>query len=794
MKRIRVLGILAASAAIALAGTAGAQSRWINHVDVSSIREIVHRGDELFLATNGGLVIYNTMSESFTQYTNTAGLLSNDLTCLVFAPSGAIYVGSKDIGISKIVLSGGGIEILRSFNQGIDGLADNEVTSVTVFDDDIYYGTVGGAGSIVGDFPSALYRDLEGMPSNQVNDVAAVGDHLWMATDAGVATLDRLGLLRLPSGGPGDANVVGSDGELVFVGTSDGVWTLDPTDSSWTEVGPAGEAIFGFHHDGDKLRAGSTNAFWVYQGSGVWEENLVSSVYARYKINASASRMRGIVATAPDRVYLGTEHMTRLRGFNLLRADVQTNPDALVLTDLRPNAPGTNNIRRLSVDIDGSLWVSFASFYVGKLNPNGTWTNYNSTIPESDSLSSQFNNLACLADSDGYKWFCSLSRPSDPHPLDRLDDGLDGDYGNDEWEHYGIGSGGGDQLGSLRFQRAVEDPVGNRWFLADQNVAAQGWEGIHILSSNQQEWLQAKLSTTPMATGNVIDVAFSDTRAYVAMPEYGVQEWFHNGYDWPALSDLDGDLWRDLWRVTVTDVFVSSVEVTSADVVWIGTNDGLYRVSAFGDVRRFGAFTGFGVGLLSKDVSDLALDHDENLWVATSAGLNRISAEDENDIDAYSTAAEYQRTLIQLGYGFDVISPLVDSHCVALAVHPEDDVVYVGTLGGLSVFDFSPEVIQQKTLQASGVYLYPNPVPAGHNTLYVDNITGPVSVEVYTLEGELVDTNADVDPDNPEDREDGKIVAWDLTTRTGIFVASGVYVVRITSSLGTVVKTVSVIR
>jgi ligand-binding sensor domain-containing protein len=191
------------------------------------------------------------------------------------------------------------------------------------------------------------------------------------------------------------------------------------------------------------------------------------------------------------------------------------------------------------------------------------------------------------------------------------------------------------------------------------------------------------------------------------------------------------------------------------------------------------------VGVLNAQVNDIALDRDENLWVATSSGLNRISREDDNDIAAFSTFAEFRRSLSQLRYPFDVITPIVHENCLSLVVHPSEDLLYIGTLAGISVYDFSPAPATESDL--SQVYVFPNPLYGrkGHNELKIGNITGPVTIDVYTMEGDLV---------HSQSVSQANDVIWDLTTSAGFVAASGTYLVRIRTESSSIVKTVAIIR
>jgi len=781
IRAFRRLSLVAGLTAALQPAAAPAQFTWRNHVDASAINEIVQRNGLLYMATYGGLMVYDPVRGEFQQYDNTAGLPSNTLTCLAFTADDILYVGTEDIGVAKLRLSGSRVTLLRSLNEQIDGLSSNHITSIAPWGSDIVYGASPGAGTIRNDFASARYFERDGLPSDEVNDVMADGDVVLIATSAGLAVLNRLGLIRRPSGGPADASVIGSDGSRIWVGTSDGVWRLDPADSSWTNVGPATRPMYSLIWDGSTMWGGSTNNFFRYASDGNWPIFRADSVLVRYAFSGGnrSNRMKGLALTADGNVFCGGIAPLERRGPDLIRFDGTT------MENMFSNTPGANDVIRLSQDVDGSMWASFASFYVGKLTPAGTWVNYNSARPGIAIPSNQYANVTTFADSQGFKWFCTLSVPGAPVPLDRLDDGRDADYSNDVWVRNGIASGGGDGLGSLRLQLAVEDPAGNRWFLSDDQEAPAGWQGIQILSRDGSEWFQMTPAKEPrMLGGNITDVEFAPSYAYVAIRQLGVQVWRHEGYDWANLTNIADDRWSlpvSRGNGLTAETNVNSLALRSDRVLWIATNTGLYRYD--GTTRRIRAYTGTSPGILNDQVRDIVLDREENLWVATDLGLNRIARDDEGDIQAFTTPAGYV-ALSGLRYPLDIISPLAHANCKVLAMDRGRNELYVGTLGGLSVLGLS-ETMAGTDL--SRVYVYPNPVRGrrGDAALKIENITGPVTIEVYTIEGELV---------HSQDVTASGDVIWDLKTRTGEKVASGNYLVRITSNGASVIKPVAVLR
>ncbi len=773
-------------AGVVLAGASvSAQVKWTNYIDASMINDIVHRDGVLYMATFGGLLLYDVDRGEFEQFDNVDGLPSNQLRSLVFDDDDNLYIATADFGVAKMRFSGGRPVLVRSLNAQIDGLSSNTVNSITRWGSDFVYGANPGMGTIRNDFASARYFERDGLPDDDVRDVMGDGDHAWIATGAGVAVLDRLGLIRRPTGAPAVANVLGTDGTLIWIGTNDGVTRFNPADSTWTDVGPDLRIIHGLYWDGTRMWAGSTRNLCRYTGSGqVWDQFATGPVVANYRFagGGGVNQIRGLAVANDGNMYLGSAQPNELRGANLIRFDGTT------MSNETPNGPGGNNLQRLSVDVDGSVWAAFQPFFVGKLTPSGTWVNYNSAIPGIEVPSNQFTNLALLADSQGYKWFCSLPSPT----LDRLDDRADAVYGNDTWARYGIDSGGGDGLGSLSLQRGLEDPVGNRWFLGDiSRLELNGWQGIQILSRDGSEWFEMTPTKDPrMASGDIVDVAFGSTFAYVAHRTAGIQLWALDGFDWPAIEDVAGDGWQT--RVPSTALpgtaFVAGIELTSDNVLWIATAAGLFRYPSTRPgfvVDEIPVYVGIGSGILTRAVQDIALDHDENLWVATSLGLNKIAHDNETNIETFTTASAYVTALADLRYPLSIISPLSNADCRSLAVHDTRDVVYIGTQAGLTVLDYTPPTAVSTDL--SKVYLYPNPVyrSRGQNEVMIQNITGPVTIEVYNLEGVLVHSQS-VDTNGQ--------VAWDLTTKSGFVTSSGNYMVRVVGPSGAVTKTIAVLR
>lgn len=781
MRSMKTLWTCVVALSILTAICRAASEEWTSHVDASLISDIAVRDGELYIASSGGLLVFDPVDSTFQQFTNTIGLPSNFLTALVFDNDGSLHVGTNDSGIARLDPDAGGFTV-TPLNATFHGLSDDRITSLSVWGDTIIYGTQKGAGLIIDGFAGQRFLERDGLPSEFIADVFADGDKAWLATDSGVVFVDDRGFVRPASVGlpDNDAKTFVRDDTVLWVGTADGLARLNVADTTWTADGLQGEAVFSLSYDGQRLWAGTRRYLYVNDGSG-WQRHDLFPTYFKYQLVWPNVEVRVIQPMGGLTAFVGAPEPRVLRGPHLLAFDNGTVQDIVV------EGPPMNQALRLSFDVDGSLWVSSNNFGVGKLHPSGVWFNYNRARGD-ENVSSRFSNLTLLADSQGIKWFQAPRNPPTTFLLDRLDDKLDLDFSNDVWAHDSVGAGGGDGLGSLRNVNAVEDPGGNRWFLSDTDY--EGWGGISVLSRDESIWRQINPTTTNggMKSANVIDAVFSPNGdVYIALRNFGVQKWFAADFNINNFP-LTG-FWDDIG--TTVDDFgggdALALALRSDGVLWVGTQDGIYKYEN-GFFRHIPANRGFGVGLLSNQVNDLVLDHDEHLWAATSLGVNRIARDDDNDILSFTTPIAYQ-TQLNLFFSPDIVSPLTNAFCDALVMHPTEDRLFIATGGGVSEFDIT-DVGKPRVTSIQSAYVYPNPVYGGRgdSQLRIANIAGPVLVEIFTLEGEMVHSyNASAE------RE----VVWNLTTPNSndrVLASSGVYIVRISDATGSVTQRIALLQ
>ncbi len=323
--------------------TASVDSRWTSHVSPSLIADIDVRNGLLYMASSGGVLIYDPADSSFEMITNASGLPSNQLTSCAFDGAGDLFVGTDDAGLAKLHFFQGGVQV-TSINSSFQGLTDDRVTSVVVWGDTVVYGTMAGAGLIVKDFPTARFYSRDGLPDDQVNDVIIHADEAWFGTKGGVAVLDRQGFIRVESNGLVDANVqvlAGSD-TSVFAGTTGGVEEFHPADSTWSQIGLSGKTIYSLLFDGSILWAGTNDSLFAWDGVG-WSGYSLVPVYIDYQLDWLRTEIRALAKTASGDLYIGLgDWNTERRGCYLVSFDGQSG-----WREYAPNAPAANNIIRL---------------------------------------------------------------------------------------------------------------------------------------------------------------------------------------------------------------------------------------------------------------------------------------------------------------------------------------------------------------------------------------------------------------------------------------------------------------
>jgi len=226
---------------------------------------------------------------------------------------------------------------------------------------------------------------------------------------------------------------------------------------------------------------------------------------------------------------------------------------------------------------------------------------------------------------------------------------------------------------------------------------------------------------------------------------------------------------------------IRSVVVDENEKLWIGTNDGLV---VFDDYANLYATSKQPVGRvvievngenknLFRDrlVNDILIDGSSNKWFATDAGVFQTSSSGDVTFNNFTTAN----------------SPLPEDNVIDLEIDKNTGLVYMVTDGGVLVYDPNTEPFKE-TPEITDVVAYPNPAVRGregHEVVRIVTKDGKglpegTNVKILDVSGKLV-TELNI-TNNGEVQ--GSSIEWDKRNLGGSFVASGVYIVLVSSADG----------
>ncbi|NNF30661.1 MAG: T9SS type A sorting domain-containing protein [Flavobacteriaceae bacterium] len=225
---------------------------------------------------------------------------------------------------------------------------------------------------------------------------------------------------------------------------------------------------------------------------------------------------------------------------------------------------------------------------------------------------------------------------------------------------------------------------------------------------------------------------------------------------------------------------VRAIEFDNQNRLWIGSLMGLRVFFNVGGLFEEGANVDAQPIIILEDgvpqellfeltVTDIEVDGSNNKWISTATS------------GVFYLSSNGQETLLRFTKSN---SPLPSDNVQDIAIDPFTGVVYFATLNGLVAYNGSSTAPRENL---EDVYSYPNPVrPGFEGNVTIDGLTARANVKITDLEGNLVF----------EETSQGGSVLWDTTAFGRYKVASGVYLVLITTddALETKVHKIMIVR
>jgi Two component regulator propeller len=311
---------------------------------------------------------------------------------------------------------------------------------------------------------------------------------------------------------------------------------------------------------------------------------------------------------------------------------------------------------------------------------------------------------------------------------------------------------------SLQNKALVELQAGGQWKSFNTQSVPSSFGlfklGRMVVDKNGTKW---------MATLNDGVVAFNETVSNTVFKTLRFSEGGSTG-NLPSSNvralalDNDNQLWIGtlfgLRVLTSVDAFYSQDQMTTTNIVFNEIIDGAPVAQEL---------------LLLQTINDIEVDGANNKWVATAdSGVFMFSPDGQSTFYHFTTAN----------------SPLPSNTVNDLDINGATGEVFIATTKGMVSFKATATEAGD---DLNNVFIYPNPVrPNYYGTVKVSGLTNKAHVKIADIEGSLV----------YEAISEGGTLEWDTTAFGKYKVASGVYMVFISSEDGslTKVKKVMIVR
>jgi|GEM_PF-2152551 len=705
-----------------LAGSLSAQTQYLNwqsHTAVSDVRDLCVSGPVLWAATTGGLRAYKETDGLQQIWTNTEGLVTNQLLSIATDGDGGVWLGHASGHIQHY-----SPQLDRW--KTIGDYEDHPVTCLVKTGDTLWVGLDIGVSlyRLDRDEVKETYRRFGRFSADlTVNSLAVDKQKLWVATDEGVAaaSLAQVNLLDPAawqiydeSDGLPDQQVrrIQANAGEVVVASNSGAARY--SNGRWTTIyeGPVEDLLF---FESDLYVATSSGVFmqsgetWLKVGQNSGHFNrLIASNQALYGSGATAIRAYGWNASTTEWSRLSTPSLAGNWVSSMLidpgdrvwttqrdgGISVYHNGDWTSFTPENLPEMKVRDWTSLGMDAQGNVWAGSWGHGLLRFAADGsTVTGYSTENSVLSGISEDRNYeviTGLFQDSYGTLWIMNY-RAEDGNPLIAVD-------GDGHWTEYGQN----DNLNSAFVRDMAEDPFGRKWVATEY--------GLYLLDdrgtpADKNDDPSIRLFT--MANG----LLSNDIRALATSSDGTV--YIGSGAGVNTVFDVQ---FSTLFNIPVASV--SALETDGAGNLWAGTGEGL----AFFSPRNY-QWTLYQTddGLAHDDVKALTMDYDRGiLYIGTNGGLSVVDT-------PFSSPSE---TLDKLTAYPNPYKPVEDV-TVAIDGLGEDVEVAFFNSAGFKVRQFAAQDVMGRRLIWDGRDSGGHPVPSG---IYI--VVG-VNEEGKTQKGKL---------------------------------------------------------
>ena len=733
---------------------------WEDFFSYNNVKDFIKIDNRFYAIADNAAFIQNLETGYMEKISSVHGLSGKETTSLSYSASTKRFVIGYQTGLIEIIDENGKITVANDIER-LDITGEKQINHITEFNGVLYLSTPFGIVEydIVNlNFGDTFYIDENSGPVF-VNETTIYNETIYAVTQKGIFSADvtNPSLVDFNNWLQPEGDLLGNFTsisvleDIIFTSSSSLLYQLVGVD----------RLIQRRNYNSNILKLWSSDTFLtvtLLESALVLDKDL--SLIYEAKASANYSFELNTSFADKDEVYLAS------KTYGVLTKKFSES-DYL---EIHPEGPSSNKVFSIEAE-ENNLWVVYGGYnlsfdplgkrlgyshYNGSSIESAAWINkdYDPDFPAKDlvhvTLDPTTNNKAYLS-----SWGSGMLVVENDEPSVLWDDtnsGLEDLYPD------------GDPNSSIRINGAAFDNRGNFWI-------SNSWVPNRLkklnTNGNWQEFDLSSLITNSVPLGLTELIVDKTGSIWIGSRRNGALVYNESG-------DKKRALITESTKGSLPDLNVRTLAVDRNNRVWIGTQKGLVVYAGAGSVFEADIYdaqpviiddNGIPKKLLGEQpVNSIAIDGAENKWFGTDTG------------GVLGTNPSGSQTL----YNFNKDnSPLPSNSVLKVKIDNSTGKVFFATDKGIVAFNSEVAPFGEALEE---VYAFPNPAKKEHEFITIDGRNGShlpkgTNVKILDIAGRLVhETNVDIG----QEIRGGKVI-WNKTNLRGRKVASGVYIVLLTS-------------
>lgn len=739
---------------------------WEDFYSYNNVKDFIKAGSKFYAVVDNAVFIYDSATLELEKLSSVQGLSGETATSIHFSEALQKLVIGYKTGLIEVIDNKGKITLSNDIER-LSITGEKQINDITEFDNKLFLATP--FAIVVYDLEEQQFGDTyfigSGSSEIVINQIEVFQETIYAATETGIFTaeVNNPNLIDFNNWSQPQGNFSGDFKSIEVFNNR----LFTSRDVNFYEITSPGtiQFIAGMPQLINDLKASSEFiAIATNKQAQIFNASLTQVVVAN-----AIDQYDYILNTAyaeNERIFLGTTE------FGILQRSFS---DSVTHTEIHPPGPLANDIFSITAQ-NKNLWVVYGG-YDDAFGPiqsargyshfnSESWVNipYNPTFPARDLVH------VTIDPNDDNKVYISSYGQTDSGNLNATGGILvvENDAPVSFLNHTNSGLEsvilqGNPNYRSVRISGTAFDAQGNFWVTngfidnrlkkLEPNGAWRSFDLSSIITNFAFGLTELKIDRT----GSV----------WIGTRRNGVLVYNETG-------DRKRALITEATKGSLPDFNTRSLAIDRNNRIWIGTKKGLVVYSNAGgifDETIFDAFPviidddGIPKRLLGEQpINSIAIDGADNKWFGTETG------------GVLGTSPSGQETLFNFNKDN---SPLPSNRILKVQVDDSTGKVFFATDKGIVAFDSNVAPFGD---ELGEVYSYPNPVRRIHNFVTIDgrndtNLPRGTNVKILDASGRLVyETNVI----EGQELKGGKVV-WDKTNLAGRKVASGIYIVLLTS-------------